>query len=266
MLVQMETGQQFLMHLSNKHKTSQDLSILIHKDGFSFCTQTQHHFFSVEKDFPSAEALQSWMSYHQLDQSELQIIFCDSPAVTVPLSLFDESQPEHYIKSAISIQKDSHLVSKILNSTQQVVVFPVLAPFNDLLLSLFKTVPSSHIVAELLPALSAHSFGKGKKNMFIHLRKDTFDLFLYQGGQLLLQNSFPHKNSDDFLYYLFYVAEQFYLKPDQFDLYFLGRFTVFEDYYSGTKEFHHAIEFMAPHHPLLDTNHPVPFFQDFIGP
>ena len=70
--------------------------------------------------------------------------------------------------------------------------------------------------------------------MFIHLRKEQFDLFLFQGGQLLVQTAF-HKNADEFMYYLFYVCEQF--EAEQFDLFFLGQYFPYSDY-NGTKEFH----------------------------
>ena len=92
-------------------------------------------------------------------------------------------------------------------------------------------------------------FRKARKNMFIHLRKEQFDLFLFQGGQLLVQNSFPQKNADEFMYYLFYVCEQFYLKPEQFDLFFLGQYFPYSDYYNGTKEFHPNCSHLDPISP-----------------
>ena len=89
------------------------------------------------------------------------------------------------------------------------------------------------------------------------------EILYFQGGQLLLQNCFPQNNMDDFLYYLFYVTEQFYLKPAQFNLHFLGKFTQYEDYYNGVKDFHDSIDFFEPHYSLIDHQHPVPFFQTF---
>lgn len=253
------------MHLSNKKINPNDLSILIHGDGFSFCTHDQHHLFTVDDDFPSQETLKSWMDYHQLNPTNIKLVYAQEAAVTIPNTLFDQEHPELYLKSATGSQEQTSTVFTLLEENEQVVVFGVPIKTHNLFKSLFSEVTVCHYVAELLPALSSFSFGKGKKNLFVHLRKDAFDLFLFQGGQLLIQNSFPQKNADDFLYYLFYVTEQFYLKPDQFDLYFLGKYLAYDAYYAGTKEFHHSIEYLDPHYPLIDSHHPIPFFQTFTG-
>ena len=116
----------------------------------------------------------------------------------------------------------------------------------------------------MLPPLSDFSFGAAKKNLFLNLRKNHFDLLLFQGGQLLIQNTFPHKNADDFLYYLFYITEQFFLKPEQFNLLFLGRYSNFNEYYQGVEEFHPSIDYLAPQYPSIDALHPAPFLQSFF--
>lgn len=253
------------MHLSNKQISPNDLSILIHGDGFSFCTHDQHHLFAIDDDFPTQEALKSWMEYHQLNPINIKLVYALEAAVTIPKKLFDDRHPELYLNTATGSNEETLALFTPLDDNEQVVVFSVPTKTQELFESLFAETTISHFVAELLPALSAFSFGKGRKNLFINLRKNAFDLFLFQGGQLLIQNSFPQNNVDDFLYYLFYVTEQFYLKPEQFELYFLGKYLPYDTYYSGAKEFHHAIEYLEPHYPLIDSNHPIPFFQTFTG-
>lgn len=253
------------MHLNNNPRKDSDLSILVHGDGFSFCTQDQHHLLEVKEEFPSVETLKSWVDYHQLHQTNIKLIYGQQAAVTVPLSLFDEKQAASYLKGAISLQDNLQVGCTPLDKNEQVVVYAINKKQQALFASVFPSATQSHIVAEMLPALAAFSFKKGKKNLFVHLQKDSFDLFLFQGSQLLLQNSFPHKNADDFLYYLFYVTEQFYLKPDQFDLYFLGKYTPYTHYYSGVQEFHTSSEHLDPIFPSVDAAHPIPFFHYFNG-
>ena len=252
------------MQLNNKQITINDLSILVNKDGFSFCTLDQHHFLPIEEKTPTKESLKSFLDYHQLTQQEVQLIFMDQPAVCVPSPLFEEQQNVNYFKGAVNLPADSTFEHRSLDSLDITSIFPA----NSTLISLFKEVfPSlkvNHLSAALLPLLSSFSFGKAKKNLFIHLRKDDFDLMLFQGGQLLVQNTFSHKNADDFLYYLFYVTEQFFLKPDQFNLYFLGRYIKYSEYYQGVQEFHASIDYLDPQFPAVDANHPAPFFQSFF--
>lgn len=259
----METGQQFLMQLSNKENTSNELSILILKDGFSFCTHDQQHFFGLEKETPSPDALQSWIKYHQFNTEEVTLVYMDHPAVTVPLALFDKEHPEAYLKTAYTSDKTHIVKGETIESINQVIVFPITRKWDTLFNAVLPKAKYTHLTAMLLPKLAKFSFGKTKKNMFVHLRQDQFDLFLFQGGQLLLQNSFPQSNADDFLYYLFYVTEQFYLKPDQFNLTFLGKYETFDDYYDGAREFHESIDYFEPHYPSPPLSHPAPFFLSY---
>ena len=251
------------MQLSSKKNTLLDLSILVHKDGFSFCTQEQHHFFGFETSPPTEESLRSFVNYHQLQPTNIRLVYMDAPSVSVPLPFFDEQQLENYLKTALAKEEKTVAQKNELQALDQVVVYPANETWNSLFKAVFPSVKAFHLSAFLLPALSQYSFGKARKNMFIHLRKEQFDLFLFQGGQLLVQNSFPQKNADEFMYYLFYVCEQFYLKPEQFDLFFLGQYFPYSDYYNGTKEFHPKCSHLDPIFPAVDPNHPAPFLQSF---
>lgn len=252
------------MQLNNKQITQNDLSILIHKDGFSFCTLNQHHFLPLEENPPTADSLNSYLKYHQLNQEKVQLIVMDQAAVCVPQPLFDPAQTKHYLNGALALSKKASVNHITLPNLDMEVVYPYDQQTIDLFKGAFPQLKVTHLCAALLPALSAFSFGAAKKNLFLHLRKNHFDLLLFQGGQLLAQNTFPHKNSDDFLYYLFYVTEQFFLKPEQFNLCFLGRYQNFNEYYQGVEEFHSSIDYLDPQLPIVDALHPAPFFQSFF--
>ena len=253
------------MHLDNNVRNTSALSILVHGDGFSFCTQDQHHLLAVNEEFPSTDTLKSWMEYHQLDQTEVKIIYAQEAAVTIPQVLFEEAQAPDYLTGAIALQDNHQVAFTLLDRFQQVVVYAITNKQQALFSSLFPKTTQSHYIAELLPALTAFSSKSGKKNLFVHLQKNCFDLFLFQGSQLQLQNRFPHQNADEFLYYLFYVTEQFYLKPEQFDLFFLGKYLPYTAYYDGAKEFHPSIDHLDPIFPAVDATLPLPFFHHFNG-
>lgn len=253
------------MHLDNNIRKTTDLSILVHGDGFSFCTQNQHHLLEVKEVFPTTETLKSWIDYHQLDQPDVKIIYAQQAAVTVPLPLFEESQAADYLTGSMRLEDQHQVAFKPLEANAQVVVYPITKKQETLFSKVFPKAVQSHYIAELLPALHAFSSKKGKKNLFVHLQKDSFDLFLYQGSQLQMHNRFPHQNADEFLYYLFYVTEQFYLKPEQFDLYFLGKYIANTAYYDGVNEFHPIINYLDPIFPSVDAIHPMPFLDYFNG-
>jgi hypothetical protein len=88
-----------------------------------------------------------------------------------------------------------------------------------------------------------------------------FDLFITQGTRIIMANRFPHLNEEDFMYYLFYTAEQLQLSENSVKIYFLGEFDSFASYYEGVKNFQNDLHFMetsVSHLPI--SQDPVPFW------
>ena len=112
------------MQLNNKQIAQNDLSILIHKDGFSFCTHNQHHFLPLEENPPTAESLKSYLDYHQLNQKEVQLILMDQAAVCVPKPMFDPAQTQNYLNGAIALSKKASINHIALPSLDMEVVYP----------------------------------------------------------------------------------------------------------------------------------------------
>lgn len=253
------------MQQNNLTPLFREASILVDKDGFSFCTPFIHHKFSFDKS-PTKEDVRTWFQYHSLAPQKLSIVYFDPPAVTVPQAIFDSAFIEDYYKTAAHIDTSSHTWKTTPIGDQHQIVYPVQKGLHDHFASLFPQAIFLHGTGSLLPLLEEYVRGKARKHLFIHLRDNAFELFLFQGSQLLLQNSFPQRNTDEFLYYLFYVTEQFYLQPEHFDLLFLGKYKRFENHYSAVEKFHPTIAYLGPLLPELDAQLSIPFFQRLIQP
>ena len=91
--------------------------------------------------------------------------------------------------------------------------------------------------------LNLCSTEKFSKQLFIHLHFDAMDIFLVEKNKLIFYNRFVVKNENDFMYYLFFVVEQFDLDPNEFEIQFLGRIYAFESYYDIVKDYHNYITF-----------------------
>ena len=116
----------------------------------------------------------------------------DEPSVSVPLQLFDENHKEDYLKTAVDINEKRIAQKNELSQLDQVIGYSMDTAIGKSLNDIYPNATAVHLSTALLRPLSAFSFGKARKIMFIHLRKGHFDLFLFQGGQLLLQNAFSH--------------------------------------------------------------------------
>lgn len=252
------------MQLTKKSHKTNELSILVLKDGFSFCTQEQTFAFPFEQSLPKESDIQTFISSHNLPTDTVRIYFFDTNSVLVPTLLYDATIKEKYLIAATPITAGEEVVADKLSELSITAVYPQKKALITLLQSCFPKAVSKHFSSALLPHLKEISVGSSKRNIFIHLRKGYFDLFLFQGSQLLLQNTFEQKNAEDFLYYLFYVTEQFYLKPEQFKLYFLGNYSRYEDYYKGAADFHPEVEHFNVSSNDPEELSPVPFFQNFF--
>ncbi len=261
----MVTGQRFLMQLTNKNHDINELSILVLKDGFSFCTQEQTFAFPFEHNLPKESDIQTFVSSQNIPTENVQVYFFDAKSILVPTPLYDAAIKEDYLKAAMPVSSKEDTGTDDVSELSLTVVYPQKKAMVSLLQSSFSKVKTKHFSSALLPYLKEVSSGSPKRHIFIHLRKGYFDLFLFQGSQLLLQNTFEQKNADDFLYYLFYVTEQFYLKPEQFKLYFLGEFTPYKKYYKGATDFHPEVEYLTTAQEDKEVKSPIPFFQNFFG-
>ncbi len=265
MLASMEIGQQFLMLQIDNKITSNDLSILVFKDIAVFCTLDQSLYFDLEKKNINSESLGTWFKYHNIKKKNNKCILFDHTGVVVPGELFDEKNKNLYLSLSEEELKNKIIETRFIKSDNQIFVFSQSSDWRLLLKDLVVNLEITHFGAELIPFLSKISKESLKKNVFIHIRKDYFDLFVYQGSQLMLYNSFPHKDQEEFLYYLFFVLEQLYLKQNQFTAIFLGKFRNYQKYYDAFKEFHTITKFTYPENLEIDNNHPAPFFNYFYN-
>lgn len=261
----METGRPFSMQQNNTLFSISSSSIFVHEDGFSFCNASKVHRFGFTKRLPSLDELRTWLEQHGLNsKTAVDVVYCNGKAITVPMPLFEESDVDLYLKTAVTVNEEKGAFHR-QESIDKVVVYPRAVALEERFQGLFSESRSMHVVSHLLPYLTDLTKGNIRRSIYVHLREGFFDLFLFQGSQLLLQNSFQQENADEFLYFLFYVTEQYYLKPEEFDLFFLGTYPRFNAYYEGAKTFHESIAFVPSALSLQEEQHPVPFFQTFMN-
>ena len=65
----------------------------------------------------------------------------------------------------------------------------------------------------------------------------------------------------EFLYYVFFVVEQYKLQAEDFQIYFLGEIPSFKSYYQAIKQYHTPIQFKenALTSAIDIDQHPAPF-------
>tara|TARA_A200000113_G_scaffold211058_1_gene211435 strand:- start:555 stop:896 length:342 start_codon:yes stop_codon:yes gene_type:complete len=103
--------------------------------------------------------------------------------------------------------------------------------------------------------------------LFLHFHSDAVDVFLVNKNTLQFNNRFRITNEDEFLYYVFFVVEQFKLKADEMEVVFLGKIKGFEAYYDAVKQYHSQIMFEDLHAPFQIelSDHQAPYLAPFFS-
>ena len=256
----MVIGQQYLMQLNKVYLRHNELSIHSFVNGFSFSTFNEVFFYELNDKNFSEEKFSEWLKKNKLILKKSKLLYFSYPPVVVPNSLFDYKKAKYYLESSIKLENKVVKYDNISKTNQSVIYYE-----NDenikLLNKFFPAIKSKHFVSYLIEELSNMSTGKLKKQLYINLRKDFFEIFLFQSSQLLLFNTYTYKNADDFLYFLLYITEIHHLNSDEFKLIFLGKYSIFNSYYESIKGYHKDIDFLISscENKKVET-HQSPFF------
>ena len=135
----------------------------------------------------------------------------------------------------------------------------------DYLKARAKSVERTHYIKKLFDCILQKLSKYPGNKIYIHLSKDSFDVFVFRGDQFELYNTFNLISEETFLYYLFFIVEQMKWNPEEFSMIFMGTFESFRKYYEATKSYQNAIFFLSPEREhKLSEEHPSPFLANFL--
>lgn len=259
----MEIGQLSLMPKSNNHTHIKDLSIHSFADGFSFCTHPSPKFssFSTLKKTPQ-ELLNTFFEEEE-SFSHINWVSFEYPSLFVPEVLYDNDYKERYMEHFTTYTDAFTLQANYLEQAELYNIYPQITGIEKQLTTNGQTATFLHantlLFNEILSEVT--TLMDDEKRFYIHLQKNCFDLFVFEGKNLQLSNRYEINEVDEFLYYLFFVVEQYQLKADQFTLVFMGKFTIFNPIYEAVKNYHKTVQFLksACSESLSVLDHPAPF-------
>lgn len=253
--------------MPNKNSTIQHSRSSIHlfANGFSFCTPSKTEFIPITEhieDFKSA--LSDLLSFYPKSTfTDAQIVCYHQPSTFVPNVFFNKKLLPNYVKFLGAIDKHSALNYDTLGEEKQVHVYSYPKPILEILNQKLEKATFCHYNSLLYREVNVLAKTSEKEQqLFIHLQRGAMDLYLTNNSRIVFQNHFGIQNEDEFLYYVFFVVEQYKLSPAHFEIVFFGEIATFESYYLGIKEYHHNIRFEASktNNSFNMDQHPAPFF------
>jgi len=263
MSAQTEIGQLFLMPKDNKHIPHNELSIHNFADGFSFCTQSKIEFIPHQGLDHFKNTFKEFFDFYPEGTFEkLSYVTFDTPSSLVPETFWDVDSAIDFAAPLGEKRADQSIGFDHLKQGGMVNLYYFKKPFTDFLG--LQRIPLSqfHYHSRIFEHVYAYQGDGLPKRLFIHLQKKGFDVFYFDKNALQIHNRFEIKTVDEFLYYLFFLVEQYELKPEDFSLFFMGRFAAFEAFYEAVENYHSNILFL-PFESALNLHlgvHPAPYF------
>tara|TARA_B100000989_G_scaffold168358_1_gene125982 strand:+ start:1120 stop:1896 length:777 start_codon:yes stop_codon:yes gene_type:complete len=253
------------MPSKNKSITHTNLSIHLFVNGFSFYTPSRTEFNPITKNIGDFEsALEGLLNFYPKEIfSGAQIISYHQPSTFVPIKFFDKNLLKNYLQILGNIDDNSAINFDLLKEESQVNVYSYPKIILKILNQQINNGTLYHYNSLLYSEVNKLSnFSEKEYQLYIHLQKGAMDLYLTKNSYVIFQNHFGIKNKDEFLYYVFYIVEQYKLSSDQFEIVFLGEIRAFKTYYQSIKEFHQIIRFEDREicSKIDIEQHPAPFF------
>ena len=256
------------MPINNKLLQNKDLSIHLFGDGFSFCTPSKSDFIPTANEEDARQALKEYFDYYPEGSfTNFSVVSFLGPSTFVPLTLFNKKQPERYLALYNKPKKKEIVQYDVLEEENQVNVYS----YSSKLVSDIKSVVSKfdmiHYNTLLYRAvLKLGSSAAYANQIYVHFHAKAMDLYLVKEAKIIFNNRFTVENEDAFLYYVFFVIEQFEIDTEEFELIFLGKIEVFERYYQTVEQYHSHITFETDSlpEPLDLSSHQAPYLAPYF--
>ena len=209
------------------------LSIRFIPDGFCFIVFDRHHkkilhFAEItEKGKDPFRILRVTAASNAILQSPFEETFCiwDTPQYTLlPSAVFNEENRSQFWKLNFGESDVQNLsfFSDRLKLPDVVNIYAVPAEFATLLKEIF---PSIQFINQQSVQIIDSLFENKKENnsqVCLQVHWDFFDVLVLQQGKIILANSYPFQNKDEFLYFSINLFEQLRLDPHSTEIILSG--------------------------------------------
>jgi hypothetical protein len=218
--------------LTNSYKR---LSVQVSLTGLSFLVShqdTKDTIFFTEKHFDRSytpEELLFEIQHLIAREAALSdnfvsvtIIYATNMFAVVPAPLFDETKLSEYLKFNAKILANDFIAHDALTNHDMVVVYVPFVNINNYFFDHYGAFQYLHSSSVLLKTLLDSEKHGTTPKVFIHIRKEQFDLIVLKKGQLQLCNTYAFKTPEDYMYYVLFCLEQLNLNPDSIETYLIG--------------------------------------------
>ena len=196
------------------------LSIRLNSDGLSFCTldpvrnkyiQISHFAFAENK--PVATQLNDYFAKSDILNLPFKRTFILIPSqisTLVPTAVFEPEKKEELLKFSCSIPENSAIYYNKIRSIDAFNIFSISADVEAIMQRQFPDPLFFHQNTPFIDSILSATMPEESTTTLLCINFNTtfFDIVVFDKDRLMLCNSFPIRNENDFIYFTLFVFEQ----------------------------------------------------------
>jgi hypothetical protein len=157
-------------------------------------------------------------------------------SVLVPTPLFRKENPEVYLKYSSQPRQSDRILFRKIPAIDSFTVFPVPEVFASQVENLLHQVQFFHQSCPQINESIAESKGRvDRTRVLAYIHPGFAEILIIQSDQLLLYNTFAIRSTDDLVFFILYMYEQFSLSQEESPVLLAG----YIEMYPGTSELLH---------------------------
>jgi len=132
----------------------------------------------------------------------------------VPTELFDPDKKEVYLKNIVPNLKKDTINFDALKPLGMVNLYATNTDFINQIYGYFPNAKIHHAATSLILGYRKIAENRTGRQICLNVRQGLLQISLFDNKELLFYNSFIFQSSQDFIYYVMLVFDQFQLKPE----------------------------------------------------
>ncbi len=173
-----------------------------------------------------------------------KIVFTTPHFTLVPTKFYDAKSRLAYFENLTTLDGEEHFDVDIIKNIESHNVYLV---ENALVAALRTTFPQAHYYHYMTPLIKGYqkmaTYRDGHQ-MFANVRDGQVQVLFFDNQDLVFANSFPYKTSQDLVYFILNVYEQFKLNPEVTPLSISGSLTEDSDIFKVLYRYIRYISFV----------------------
>ena len=173
-------------------------------------------------------------------------IVTPSPKFTlVPAPLFDPGKKDEYFVLNHVKEEDIVILSNKIPDPDAFIVFSLLKPIYDLLISIYPEAQHLHHLKPLFRHISQGRKGVTGNYIHVHVEREFFNLIIFDHNTLKFCNTFSYRNISDILYFVLNVFKRMDIKQEE-TIFFSGSTEKYDDLTSNFSIYIRNVKFAEP--------------------